>query len=232
MSRKIGCDTMRHAMDISYLGHSCFRLKGKEATVITDPFDAKVGFSLPKLSADIVTISHDHSDHNKPGAISGTARREKPFVIEHPGEYEISGVSVFGIRTFHDASEGSERGENTVFLIQIDGVRVAHLGDLGHPLSERQVEEIGESDVLFLPVGGVYTLDPKEAVEVISQLEPSIVIPMHYKTSRHEEKAFGKLASVDEFLVEGGFQQSKKEDKLSLTRGQMPEEMEVVVLKV
>lgn len=231
MSRKFGCDTMPCAMDITYLGHSSFKLRGKDASLVTDPFAVQVGFSFPKTSADIVTVSHKHEDHGAFISVSGTIRREKPFVVEYPGEYEISGVSIFGVSAFHDLTEGAERGENIIYLIRMDGVNIVHLGDLGHLLSESQIGEIGEIDVLLLPVGGVYTIGPKEALEVISQLEPSIVVPMHYRTGKHDSKRFGQLATVEEFLKEGGFEQSRKLDKLVLNKGQMPEEMEVVVLE-
>lgn len=218
-------------MDITYLGHSSFKVRGKQASVVTDPFAASVGFSMPRVSADVVTVSHGHHDHSHVVSVSGTARREVPFVIDAPGEYEISGISVFGVPTFHDQKKGSERGRNTVFVIHVDEIAVVHLGDLGHLLDDHQVEEIGDADVLCIPIGGVYTLDPKEALEVLSQLQPAVVIPMHYKTNKHNPKVFGELATIDEFLEEGGFEQAKREKKLALTKGSLPGEMEVVVLE-
>ena len=217
-------------MDISYLGHSSFKLRGKQSTLVTDPFSSSVGFSFPRVSTDVVTISHDHSDHNNTTNISGTARRSNPFIINYPGEYEVSGTSVFGVRTFHDTNKGAERGLNTVFVIHIDDVALVHLGDLGHELSDRQVEEIGDNDVVFLPVGGVYTIGPKEAAIVINQLQPSVVVPMHYRTLRHDKKTFGELSTLDEFLQEGGFEKKEMSKKLSLTRAQLPEEMEVLAM--
>lgn len=200
--------------------------------MVTDPYDPSLGLNLPKLSADIVTVSHHHKDHDYLRAVAGTTRREHPFLIDSPGEYEISGVSVFGIRTFHDARQGSERGVNTVFVVHIDELSVAHLGDLGHPLSETQLEEIGDVDVALVPVGGVYTLNPARALEVIRQLTPSIVVPMHFRSEKHDPQRFGKLVPVDDFLQEGGFEQAQRVDKLSLTKTALPEETEVVVLTV
>ncbi len=216
-------------MDISYLGHSCFKLKGKNSSVITDPFEKEVGFSLPRLSADVVTVSHDHFDHNNWKGITGTARRTNPFVIDTPGEYEVLGVSVFGVKTYHDDKKGEERGENVVYSILIDGVSVVHLGDLGHKLSESAVSDLNGVDVLLCPVGGIFTINPKEAVEIISAIEPSIVVPMHYKSEKHDQERFGQLSSVEEFLAELG-KEAQRSDKLSVNKTSLPEEMEVVVL--
>lgn len=213
-------------MDISWLGHSSFRIKGKTATVITDPFESgKVGFKFPKVEADIVIVSHDHWDHNQSSLVQGN-----PRVVSGPGEYEIKGVSVFGVPTYHDAKQGAERGKNTVYVITIDNVRVCHLGDLGHILSETQVGEVGEVDVLLVPVGGVYTIDAKEAAEIVSSLEPKVVIPMHYKTGELNQETFGKLFGVDEFIKELGME-AIKDSKFSLTADKLPEEMQLVVLE-
>lgn len=213
-------------MDITWLGHSSFRIKGKTATVVTDPFESgKVGFKFPKTEADIVTVSHDHWDHNKANLVGG-----EPKVVSGPGEYEIKGVSIFGVPTFHDKKQGTERGKNTVYVITIDKVRVCHLGDLGHTLSEEQVGAVGSVDVLLVPVGGSYTIDPGEAGEVVSSLEPKIVIPMHYKTGELNQEIFGKLAPVEEFLKELGIE-PVRDSKFSITYDKLPEEMQLVILE-
>lgn len=219
-------------MDIKYLGHSSFKLKGKTMTVITDPFDSKmVGIPYAKMVADVVSVSHQHPDHNDLSKVSATPGREEVFVVNRPGEYEVGGVGMMGIRTWHDDKEGAERGENVIFTFTIDGVIVCHLGDLGHSLSERQVELIGDIDVLLVPVGGGYTIGPSQAVQVIEALSPSIVVPMHYKVSGMGD-GFSELVTVDEFLEKAGYGGAKKEDKLSVTKGSLPEEMEVVVLSL
>jgi L-ascorbate metabolism protein UlaG (beta-lactamase superfamily) len=215
-------------MDISFLGHSSFKLRGKEATVVTDPYDPYVGFKMPKVSADIVTVSHQHQDHNNVAAVSGTTRRKEPFVINAPGEYEVMGVSVFGYASFHDKVKGAKRGKNTIFVIHIDDVVIAHLGDLGHVLPQKLADEINGVDVLLVPVGGVFTIGPKGADKVISQLEPSVVVPMHYKT---KDLAFKELAPVEKFLGQVGVEEARREKKLSLTKSSLPEEREVVVLR-
>lgn len=217
-------------MIITYNGHSSFKLKASEGVVVTDPFADSVGFEFPTASADVVTISHDHDDHNQASKVSGTVRRDKPFIIKAAGEYEIGGISVFGAKTYHDDQDGEERGKNFVFIAFLDGMRVCHLGDLGHELTPEQVKKIGDVDILLCPVGGKYTIDPKVAKKVINSLEPSIVIPMHYKTPLHEEKTFGELSGVEEFLKEYGVE-VEPVDKLNISVSQLPEETEIVVLK-
>lgn len=216
-------------MTINYHGHSCFKLKGKLGTVITDPYESSIGFSSSALSADIVTVSHNHADHNAVTKVKGTSRRDKPFLIDYPGEYEVGGVSVFGTKVFHDDEKGAQRGENIVYVILLDGIRLCHLGDLGHELTEDQISKIGPVDVLFLPVGGVYTVDPQRAIKIARALDPSVVIPMHYKTNEHDAKTFGELKTVEEFLNEYGTE-VKPVDKLTLEMGRLPEETELVVL--
>lgn len=216
-------------MTITYHGHSCFKLKGKLGTVVTDPFNDSVGFSPSALSADIVTISHDHSDHNAISKVKGTSRKDKPFVIDFPGEYEVGGISVFGTKVFHDDEKGAKRGPNLINVILMDGVRICHLGDLGHELTEAQISKIGIIDVLFLPVGGVYTVDPQRAIKIARSLDPSVIIPMHYKTSEHNTDTFGEMKTVEEFLNEYG-SEVKPVEKLNIELGRLPEETELVVL--
>lgn len=220
-------------MDIQFLGHSCFKLKGKKAVVLTDPYHNSIGLELKKQSADIVTVSHQHEDHNAVEKVTGTARREVPYVISAPGEYEIEGVGVFGWGSFHDQSKGEERGENTIFVIHIDGIRVAHLGDLGHLLTESLIKDLGEIDVLLMPVGGHYTINAAQAREVMNQISPSIVIPMHYRTPQHDQVTFGALTDLQQSLDQMGLDDAvEQETKLSVNQGQLPEETEVHVLSV
>lgn len=216
-------------MEIIYLGHSCFKLKGAAGTVVIDPFDSYVGFDMPLSSADIVTVSHDHKDHNNLKVVKGTARRNNPFVIDHPGEYEVGGISVFGVETAHDDNGGVERGKNIIFNILLDDIKVCHLGDLGHELTSEQISAIGRVDVVLCPVGGIYTIDPKIAVKTIHALEPSLAIPMHYKTAKHEESVFGEMSVLDDFLKEYGAEVTP-ESKLVIKKERLPEETELVVL--
>lgn len=216
-------------MTITYHGHACFRLKGKSGTVVFDPYTEMVGWSLPSLSADVVVASHEHPDHNAVGSVRGTARRDKPFVITEAGEYEVGGISVFSVKTWHDDQQGVLRGTNLVSTVLIDGIRVTHCGDLGHLFTPEQQEQIGETDILLVPVGGVYSLDPEMAVTVIHMLEPSIVIPMHYKTDKHDSKLFSELKTVQDFLKEYSVEVSPQ-PQLEVTLDRLPEETEVVVL--
>ena len=213
-------------MEIKFLGHSSFRIKGKAVTVVTDPFDAYVGFKFPKVEADIITISHGHQDHNQKQLVGG-----RPYVINGPGEYEIKGVSVLGLQTFHDEVQGQKRGVNIVYRIELEGISLSHLGDLGHPLSAGQLGELNGVDVLFIPVGGVYTIGPKIAVEVISQIEPKIVVPMHYQVPEQKgSETFARLTGVKEFLKEIG-EQVTPQPKLLVSQDRLPAEREVLVLE-
>jgi len=212
-------------MEIKYFGHSCFLLRDKNATLLIDPFSPEVGLKLPRIATDIVTVTHDHYDHNNTGIVQAKMR-EEPFIIKGPGEYEVSGVSIFGVATYHDNSLGKERGRNTIYIIIMDGIRLAHLGDLGHVLTDEQLEEVNGVDILFIPTGGIYTLDAKEAVEVIGQIEPRVVIPMHYQLPGLKIK----LNPVEDFLKEMGLKEIKPLDKLVISRERLPEEREVVVL--
>lgn len=191
-------------MEISYLGHSCFKIKTKTGTVITDPYGAMTGFKMPAVSADAVIISHAHEDHNNNAGVTGTSRRKEPFIISEAGEYEIDGISIFGFQTYHDSSEGKERGKNLICVIQAEDLRILHLGDLGHVLSDKLIEDLDGIDVVMIPVGGFYTINAETAVKVIESIEPSYVLPMHYKTKAHDEKAFGELTDLTKFTESYG----------------------------
>jgi L-ascorbate metabolism protein UlaG (beta-lactamase superfamily) len=216
-------------MEITYLGHSAFKLKGKNGTVVMDPFQGSVGFEMPNVSADIVTSSHDHADHNAVNKVKGTARRDKPFIITAPGEYEVGGISIFGVPTFHDDSNGTERGRNTVFVVYMDHMRVCHVGDLGHELTDQQISDIGSIDVLLVPVGGHFTIDAEKAVKLVTELDPFYVIPMHYQTDEHNMDVFSDLQTLKHFLDEYGVVKEPVKS-LDVSVDKMPEETEVVVL--
>jgi L-ascorbate metabolism protein UlaG (beta-lactamase superfamily) len=187
-------------MEITYLGHSSFKIKTKSATVVTDPFDqSMVGLKFPSVEGDIVTVSHDHPDHNNSNKVTGAKK-----VISGPGEYEVAGVSILGYGSFHDDKKGLERGKNTIYVIEAEGLRLVHLGDLGHSLSDDMVSEMGTIDILMVPVGGVYTIGPKEASEVVSKIDPYFVIPMHYKVPGLTLTGGEKMEPVETFIKEAG----------------------------
>ena len=208
-------------MDISWLGHSCFRVRGSHATVITDPYPPSLGYSLGKPTARIVTVSHQHEGHSYVQGIG-----DGPRLVTGPGEYEISGVLIIGIATFHDREKGRQRGRNTVYVMEVDEISVCHLGDLGHVVTAEQVEEIDNVDVLLLPVGGVSTIDAPMAAELVRQLEPKVVIPMHYKT----QALSWKLEPVERFLKEIGVKEVSPQPKLSVTRSSLPASTQVFLL--
>jgi len=209
-------------MEITWLGYSCFRLKGSQTTVITDPYPPELGYSLGKPTARIVTVSHQHPGHSY---VQGVG--EEPRVIASPGEYEIGNTLVIGIPTFHDKESGRLRGKNTVFIVEMDDLAICHLGDLGHPLTAQQVEDAGKIDLLLVPVGGVSSLNGTTAAEVVRELEPKVVVPMHYRTPALKKE----LEPVDRFLKEMGVKDASPRPKLSLTRSSLPESTQVLVLE-
>ena len=208
-------------MEITWLGHSCFKLKGKQATVITDPFSPATGYTLGKVTADIVTVSHPHPGHSY---VQGVA--DEPRVLKSPGEYESAGVLTVGVHTYHDNEKGAQRGKNTAFVIDVDDVMICHLGDLGHVLTAEQVAEINGVDVLLIPVGNVSTIDAVQAAQIVRQLEPKIVIPMHYKTEAEKKD----LETADRFLKEMGVKEAIAQPKLLVNKSSMPLTMQVVML--
>lgn len=217
-------------VDIWWFGQACFKVKGKAASCVIDPYSAQfTGLSQLKLDSDIVCVTHGHEDHNNISSVRGSAEKESPFVISGPGEYEISGVGIVGVSSFHDDSQGKERGANTIYSITIDEVNIVHLGDLGQKkLDQSQVEVLSSCDVLLIPVGGTYTIDAKDAPDIIAQLEPKIVVPMHYKIDGLKFP----LSVVDKFLTSIGKEDIKPVAKLSVSQDKMPMEMEVVLLEV
>ncbi len=208
-------------MEITWLGHSCFRIRGREAAIVTDPCPPSSGYTIGKPTAHIVTVSHAHENHSYVKAVAG-----KPVLINRPGEYEIHGAFVTGIRTYHDEDKGATRGTNVSFVVEMEGIRVCHLGDLGHTPTPDQVEEMSGVGVLLLPVGGQTTIDGAAAAEVVNIIEPALVIPMHYRT----EVTKGDLAPLDRFLKEMGAKDLEPQPKLAVTRSSLPQETQVMLL--
>ena len=165
-------------MEIKYLGHSSFLIKSTIGTLLlTDPYDENVGYPTYKGNADIVTISHHHADHDNIKEVQGN-----PQILDKIGFYNLCNIPITGIHSYHDDSEGVKRGDNTIYTYEIDGYKLCHLGDLGHLLTQDLIEAIGDIDILFIPVGGNYTINGDEAFQVCQQLRSHLVIPMHYKT--------------------------------------------------
>ncbi len=214
---------------ISWAGQSCFEIsvsnaKDSQATIVIDPFDEKIGLKLPNLSADVLLVTHGHPDHNNVKGIRG-----EPFVIDGPGEYEVKNVFVQGIDSWHDDSQGKERGANTIYVIETEGMRFCHMGDFGQKeLTDEQIEKIGSIDILMIPIGGTYTIASSEAIKIIGQIEPKVVIPMHYMLP----KLSVDLDSVDKFLKAMG-KTIEPQDKFTVKVSTLPKDrdMEIVVLK-
>ncbi|MDP3731295.1 MAG: MBL fold metallo-hydrolase [bacterium] len=209
-------------MTISWFGQSCFRLEGKDASLLIDPFSKEIGLRPPKIKDQIVLITHEHYDHN-----NLDEAEKDTMVIRNPGEYEVKGIFVQGISSFHDKVQGTERGPNTIYVIKWEDMTICHLGDLGQEkLEDHQVDLIGVVDILIVPVGGKYTLNYKEAVGVIGQIEPKIIIPMHYKVPGLNID----IEPADKFVKEMGLT-PETTDKFKITKKLLPqEETKLVVL--
>lgn len=217
-------------MHIIWKGQACFQIlasqgKGEQILIVIDPFDESLGLRVPRLEADILLISHSHPDHNNKKAVSGN-----PFLIEGPGEYEVKGIFIQGISSWHDDSLGKERGQNTIYTIEAEEMKICHLGDLGQKeLTSAQIEEISDIDILMIPVGGVYTINSKGAQKIISQIEPKIVIPMHYQIPKLKLK----LEGVDKFLKTMGQKSIEPQPKLLIKKKDLIKEgTKIVVLKL
>ena len=211
-------------MDVDWFGHSCLRLREGGLTIITDPYDKSIGYNLPRLRADIVTVSHDSPGH---AAVSAVKREGK--TLTRPGEYEIGGVFITGLQTWRasDEADAAKKEENTVFVFEFGDLTVCHLGDLAKVLTQAQVETLPSIDVLLTPVGGGGALDADDAAEVISLLEPRIVIPMHYQT----EIADQSLDPLSRFLKEMGVTDVTPQESARINRSQLPDETEIIVLE-
>lgn len=209
-------------MEITHLGHACFKLRGKNATLIIDPFSSDIGLKMPKIEADAVLCTHRHPDHHDLSRVENYR-----VLIESQGEYEVGGAQILGVLGFHDKNKGAERGRITLFQIKMDGLTIVHLGDLGDKLTDQQIEELDGADILMIPVGGTFTIDAALATEVVAQLGPKIVIPMHYMVP---ELKFN-LLPVENFLKEMGKEDVKPLPKLVVTKDKLPAETEVVVLE-
>ncbi|TME95580.1 MAG: MBL fold metallo-hydrolase [Chloroflexi bacterium] len=210
-----------HSMDLTWLGHACFRMRGREGVVLTDPPDPRSGHAIPKTDASLVTISHDHPGHSSLRSVGG-----EPVVLRGPGEYEVKEVLVTGIATFHDDDKGATRGRNTVFAIRLDDLVVCHLGDLGHELPAADLERLGDIDIVLVPISGADTnLTAAKAAEIVHQLEPKVVVPMSYDPDdKKKDTPFQRL------LHELGVKELTPVPKLSVTRSSLPENVQVVAL--
>jgi L-ascorbate metabolism protein UlaG (beta-lactamase superfamily) len=215
-------------MKIKWYGHAAFLVTSDQGVkIITDPYESgayggQLAYGKIKDQVDIVITSHDHADHNDTKSLPGS-----PQIVKGSGSKTVKGISFKGISTYHDSSKGSERGANTIFTFSVDGIRICHLGDLGHTLSNKELAEVGAVDILLIPVGGCYTIDPKEATHVAEQIKPKVLIPMHYKT----EKCGFPIAPVEDFLKGKPNLKKPKASETAFDKTTLPKQMEIVVLE-
>jgi L-ascorbate metabolism protein UlaG (beta-lactamase superfamily) len=215
-------------MKIKWYGHAAFLITSDEGTkIIIDPYEpgafgGQLSYGKIKDQADIVLTSHDHADHNYTQDLPGT-----PQVVKGSGPKTLKGISIKGVSTYHDPSKGSERGANTIFTIKINNIQLCHLGDLGHLLSDKELAEIGPVDILLIPVGGFFTIDPREATRVAEQIKPRILIPMHFKTG----KCGFSIAPVEDFLKGKANIKRPKTSEATFEKATLPQQMEIVVLE-
>ena len=200
-------------------------------TIVMDPFKSEmVGLPFAKEVADIVTISHNHDDHNALENVTGPVTRQDTFVIDKEGEYEIGGVEIAATKMYHDKEEGAERGKNLIMNVRMDGLNILHLGDLGHKLSEAQIEKIGSVDVLMVGVGGVTALETNEVMDLIKDIQPSYVIPMHYKVAGMTE-AWSAKHTLEEFLDKNKFLVAGEAlHKIKVDEGSLPDDTQVLIM--
>ena len=208
-------------MEISWLGHSCVRIRSNGVTLITDPYDTSLGLSMGRQTADIVTVSNQHPNHANHAAIGGN-----PRVLQSPGEYEIASFYITGMGTDRNGDDG-EAGTNTVFVLETEGVTLCHLGDLNHPLTARQIEELSQPEVLFVPAGGVCTIGPDQVAELVNRVAPKIVVPMHYR----DGKSKVEIQPLDPFLNDMGVTEPSRSSKINVTATNLPKELRVEVLE-
>jgi L-ascorbate metabolism protein UlaG (beta-lactamase superfamily) len=208
-------------LDVTWLGHGCFRLRGRGAAVVTDPYPPAIGLKLQRLEANLVTVSHEHENHNYTQVVRDA------YEIRGPGEYEVAGVSVIGVPSYHDAEKGARHGRNTIYLIEIDDVRVCHLGDLGSALDDAEAEATSAPDVLLVPVGGRTVINAAQAAQVVRQLEPRFVVPMHYAIPGLKLE----LDPLDRFLKEMAVTAAEPQPKLSVQASSGEYDTKVIVLE-
>ncbi|MDP2910644.1 MAG: MBL fold metallo-hydrolase [bacterium] len=216
-------------MNINWRGQSCFQItssqnKNNQVSIVIDPYDDSIGLKAPKLQADVLLISHDHRDHNNTKAVSGN-----PLIINGPGEYDVKETIINGIPGFHDNSQGSERGTITIYTIETEEIKLCHLSDLGQKeLTSEQLDRIGDIDILMIPIGGTYTINSAEAIKIMAQIEPKIIIPMHYKIP----KLNVKLDEADIFLKALGIKNLEPLPKLSIKKKDIStEEAKIIILE-
>jgi len=210
------------SVEITWMGHAMFMIQDSKGTkIITDPYSEKTGYRPPEVSADIVTVSHRHYDHDNVAAVDGN-----PQIVGAPGKVDIKGIIIEGIESYHDEVNGKKRGRNTIFKFYLDGLTLVHMGDFGQPITGDQVDALKDTDILLIPIGGNYTIDADQAAEVIENIKPKVVIPMHYKT----KDTVIDIAPPDPFISQ--VQNVKEEEShVTVSKSSLPDETEIWVME-
>lgn len=225
----LGLKEVKLLVEITWHGHSCFEVKGQTVTIVFDPFGG-IGLPEPKAEADLVLCSHSHDDHNN---VKPVLKKGGVVLEGFVGEKKIKGISVRGIATLHDAANGSQRGKNSVYTIQLDGLKLCHLGDLGHDLTTEQVKDVGKIDILFTPVAGGATIGPDVASSIISKLDPKIIFPMHYNLGHPGAPQWFPRAlpiAIDVFLKGKKNIEKIISSNFRVTKDSLPREQKIIVL--
>lgn len=215
-------------MKIRWLGHAAFLIESEKGTrIITDPYESggyggAVGYGPIDQEADVVVVSHGHSDHSFVEGVPGS-----PEIVKGPGRHQAAGIEFNGVACFHDDSNGRERGKDTMFVFEVDGITVCHTGDLGHQPTDEQLKSLGRVDVLLVPVGGMYTIDAAEATRLAQRLSAKVVIPMHFQT----DKCTFPIATVDDFLKDKQAVRRDGSSEVTLARDSLPGQTEIIVLE-
>ncbi|MCL5733863.1 MAG: MBL fold metallo-hydrolase [Patescibacteria group bacterium] len=210
-------------MKIKWFGQACFQIESKDAIIVTDPYGEKIGIKLPELRADLITVSHQHFDHNNTGAIMGISK-----IISSAGNFDYKNIKIVGIESFHDDEGGVKRGKNIIFKFLIDGIKITHFGDIGQlALNADQINVLKDSDIVMIPVGGVYTVNAEGAIKILNQINPKVIIPMHYGVDGLSVALNPVKLFIDEFKVK-----HYQKDILEITGKHLPQNREIVVLNI
>lgn len=215
-------------MNITWYGHNCFKLQNKDITLITDPFDKKIGLKPPIGGADIVTISQNHFGYNNSETI-----KNNPFIIDNAGEYEVKKTTIRGISSYYNDEKGQIKDSNIIYVIEIDDMKICHLGNFNQDtLSNKQIEEIGQIDILLIPVGGTFTIDWKKSSTIINQIEPRIIIPMHYKI-KGITGDLTQMDTIDNFCKENSVSEKDALEKFNIKKNDLPQdEAKIILMKI
>lgn len=211
-------------MTIKWLGHSSFYIQSSNVSIITDPFNPNIGLKFPKISADIITVSHDHYDHSYTVGVEGN-----PVIINNLGKHTINNIEITGIQSYHDDQNGATRGQNIIFKFTIENMTLVHFGDIGHILNQKTIDQLSSVDIIMLPVGGTFTIDPIKALEIFHQLNPKFILPMHYQIEGLVVSS--RLLSVEDFINRSGLDYEKVTE-LNISKEKLPTNPKIIIFNL